>query len=214
MCEEVEYASLIKELRHPKLEQQERTTRARSARERMRQALAGIDRLIIVPRKVQDSACWLTAPSSASAAAPPPDGASESAAPGASAKVESGAAFPLSPAGHVIIILPHAHVTPDEALRCLRFDGASLAAQAARGRTPAVSMVQLPCCAFVWHDTALGLRADFEQLDARIATPARSVRVWRDVASRFCFEGSQRGRGVPRQRLDLSASNARKRGET
>ena len=57
---EASYASLPKELRHPKLEQQERTENARRTRSRMRDELASIDRLLIVPLRAQEAAIVLT----------------------------------------------------------------------------------------------------------------------------------------------------------
>lgn len=84
-------------------------------------------------------------------------------------------------AGHVVVVLPHAHVSPDEALACLRFDTARTTTTAA----PTISVVQLPCCAFVWHATALGLSPHAEFLDPRIASAARLVRAWPDVSPRF-----------------------------
>ena len=136
-------------------------------------------------------------------------------------------------ASHVVIILPHAHVMPDEAVGMLRFlsaaapapaadaasanaanakpasadtsadattasasastataddtssapDAAAVAAAAATAAAAAaarrpvtISVVQLPCCGYVWHDTVLGEPADFSGLDGRICTAARTVR--------------------------------------
>lgn len=195
-----DYSSLPKELRHPGLERQETTSAARAKRARMRADVAGLDRLGICARRVQEArVCFC---SRGQAAADP------------SAEDAAGLpsfTLPLSAAGHVVVVLPHAHVTPDEALAALRFLPDALAAQAAAGRAPAISVVQLPCCGFVHHDTALGRRPDAAFLDARIAAPARAVRVWRDVSAGFDFAGSARGRGVPRRAQDLRASNERKR---
>jgi len=95
---------------------------------------------------------------------------------------------------HVVLILPHAHVTPDEALKCLNFT-----ACVASGSKPTISVVQLPCCGFVWHDTALGLAANKVWFDPRIASGCRTVRVWPDVSPNFDFsQGSLRGKNRPR----------------
>jgi hypothetical protein len=92
----------------------------------------------------------------------------------------------------VVVVLPHAHVTPDQAISCLRFR------HDMRGKEKGVtiSVVQLPCCGFVFHDTCLGARPDSEKLDGRVCTGARTVRVWRDVAPRFNFQASEAGRGA------------------
>ena len=108
-------------------------------------------------------------------------------------------------------MLPHAHATPDRALKCVRFDASCISAQEASGRTPSISLVQLPCCSYIWHDSALGTQPDDEYLDSRIAASARSVRVWADVSSRFDFLASSRTHGVPRTAMDLGLSKARKR---
>ena len=84
-------------------------------------------------------------------------------------------ALPLPPGGKVLVFLPHCHATPDETLACLRFpaaaanaanaDAAAAAAAAAESADAAgamphaaasISVVQLPCCGYVWHDTLLG----------------------------------------------------------
>ena len=89
-------------------------------------------------------------------------------------------ALPLPPGGKVLVFLPHCHATPDETLACLRFPAAAAnaanAADAAAddaksadaaaesadatGAMPraaaSISVVQLPCCGYVWHDTLLG----------------------------------------------------------
>ena len=191
------YQSLPRELRHPNLQKQETSAKASSARAQLRQAVTGIQRLTVCPCRVQDAIVRFS---------------TEDAASGDSAMaVANEPNLTLSPSGHVVIVLPHAHVTPDDALRCLRFDAASVARHVAEGRTPTISIVQLPCCGFVWHDLALGAPAELDYLDARIATSARSVRVWSDVAPRFDFGESHRGHGVPRRSQDLGLSNARKR---
>jgi hypothetical protein len=99
--------------------------------------------------------------------------------------------------------------------------------QAFFGTRATISIVQLPCCNFVHdattdhttspgppprtlpalspvvasqvhHATALGAPPDADYLDARIATCARAVRVWRDVSPGFDFDASRRRRGVPK----------------
>ncbi|EOD20631.1 hypothetical protein EMIHUDRAFT_241994 [Emiliania huxleyi CCMP1516] len=88
--------------------------------------------------------------------------------------------------------LPHAHVTPDEALGCLRFGY-----ERERGAAvPAIAVVQLPCCGYVWHGTALGQPPDVERLDGRICAATRTVREWRDVSAHFNFGASARGLGA------------------
>ena len=199
---EVAYAELPKELRHPKLEEQEQTDRARMKRAKMRDFLATLDRLCIVPLKVQDSTVWLTSASSTEPEGQPHEESTAAIDP---------SSFVLSPSGHVVIVLPHAHVTPDDALRCLRFDERALDAHAMSGQRPLISVVQLPCCAYVFHDRAINASPDFDFMDARIATSARCVRVWRDVASRFDFRASLVGRGVPKQVMHLAETKARRR---
>lgn len=193
------YATLPKELRCPKLEEQEKTNRAVVKRAKMRDALATLDRLSILPLKAQEVSVRLTAAQGSahsqedqSAACEPP-------------------AFPLSPFGRVILLLPHAHVTPDDALRCLRFDKTAQAAYAASGRSPIISVIQLPCCGYVFHDLAINGAPDLDFMEPRIATSARCVRVWRDVASRFDFSASLHGRGVPKQVMHIADTKARRR---
>ena len=202
---EASYASLPKELRHPKLEQQERTENARRTRSRMRDELASIDRLLIVPLRAQEAAIVLTSSAQDSGDARARDG-----------KADRAAQYPIAPiglssAGHVIIVLPHAHVTPDDALRCLRFDEAALAAQVKDSTRPTISVVQLPCCGYVFHDQALATSPDADFMDARIATSARCVRVWKNVSPNFDFEASTSGRGVKKQELRIAETKARRR---
>ena len=64
-----------------------------------------------------------------------------------------------------------------------------------------ISVVQLPCCGFVFHSTALGRRPDVETLDGRVCAAARTVRVWRDVAHGFNFGASAEGLGADTARL-------------
>jgi hypothetical protein len=49
----VDYSDLLEELRHEKLEGQEQSARAKSARVRMCDDLAGVERLSILAQKVQ-----------------------------------------------------------------------------------------------------------------------------------------------------------------
>merc|ERR1712187_146743 len=53
---------------------------------------------------------------------------------------------------HIVFVLPHAHVVPDMALGSLRLDGAAAAA----GKLPSISVVQMPCCSYIKHDTVCG----------------------------------------------------------
>ena len=148
--------------------------------------------------------------------------------------------LPLPSRGKVLVFLPHCHATPDETLACLRFPAAAAAAAATTAAATAaaaaaaaaaadadadanadaavsISVVQLPCCGYVWHDTLLGQPADVDFLDARVCTTARSVRVWRNAAAAFDFRASARGPGVPVGRLSVLArdgeTQARKRQE-
>ena len=118
------------------------TAESAPARRRLAEALQHVERLEMRPCKVQDTevevASWCT---------------------------------------HVLLLLPHAHVTPDAALRCVRYSPEAAAAVAAStaaaklapatttpeaptvdepiaASRPRISMVQLPCCGYVWHDTA------------------------------------------------------------
>jgi hypothetical protein len=78
---------------------------------------------------------------------------------------------------HVIVMLPHCHVVPDEALRSLQIQGPTapdeapiscprdpnaLAATVAALSLSAIPVVvvQMPCCRYVWHDTVAGLPPD------------------------------------------------------
>ena len=114
--------------------------------------------------------------------------------------------LPLVRGGKVLVLLPHAHVMPDVALACLRFEGEAL------GAVPptTIAVVQLPCCKFDWHDTVVGVKPDVEVLDARICARARCVRVWRDVSSRFDFCASATGPGVTVEAWGSSEAQARK----
>ena len=109
-----------------------------------------------------------------------------------SCRAEEAAVWVAARVTSVVVMLPHAHVTPDEALGCLRFGG-----ERERGSAvPAIAVVQLPCCGYVWHGTALGQPPDVERLDGRICAAARTVRVWRDVSAHFNFGASARGLGA------------------
>ena len=114
--------------------------------------------------------------------------------------------LPMVRGGKVLVLLPHAHVMPDVALACLRFEGEALSA----APPTAIAVVQLPCCKFDWHDTVVGVKPDVEVLDARICARARCVRVWRDVSSRFDFGAAATGPGVPVEAWGSSEAQARK----
>jgi len=81
---------------------------------------------------------------------------------------------------HVVVILPHAHVVPDASLGALRFDEA-----AETGRLPSLSVIQIPCCSYVKHDTVCNQPPNVEYIDENICGKthggARAVRVWTDV---------------------------------
>lgn len=90
---------------------------------------------------------------------------------------------------HVVILLPHAHVVPDLSLGALRFDmdpGLETTSSAQTdGPLPSISVVQLPCCSYVKHDTVCSSPPDVTYLDERICCAKhgkREVRVWKDVA--------------------------------
>jgi hypothetical protein len=179
-----DYASLPRELRHSNLQKQQQSERALRRREKMRADVATLQRLHLRACKAQEAVVSLVLGASRGVAT----------APVPAQDVErSTVCLPLGEAGRVVLVLPHAHVTPDEALACLRFEGAL------GPRPPTISVVQLPCCGFVWHDSVCGLPPDHDALDARICASARAVRVWRDVSPRFDFGAAARGRsGVPR----------------
>ena len=105
-------------------------------------------------------------------------------------RAEEAAVWVGSDVSRIVIMLPHAHVTPDEALGCLRFDSSS------SDSPPIISIVQLPCCAYVWHDHALGAPPDSEALDGRVCASARTVRVWKRRRAKIQFwrVGSRAGR--------------------
>jgi hypothetical protein len=90
---------------------------------------------------------------------------------------------------HVVVMLPHCHVVPDEALRSLTFQGLNATDKTTTGcpssadlaaTTAALSLadirvvvVQMPCCRYVWHDTVAGAPPDvtYEYLLRRIMPP-------------------------------------------
>lgn len=191
----VDYSDLPKELRHEKLEGQEQSARAKSARVRMCDDLAGVERLSILAQKVQAASVRFHA----LAGSVQGDAATSAAAATSAGPTEVDVGLPS--AGRVVVVLPHAHVTPDEALACLRFAPGLAAAS--------LSIVQLPCCGFVYHAAALGQPADAHFLDARIATSARAVRVWRDVATHFDFTASA-PLGLRWRRFDCGPERPRK----
>lgn len=125
------------------------------------------------------------------------------------ARAEEAAVWVAPGISRVVVVLPHAHVTPDEALGCIRLEPRDSSEQQRGSRAsrppPAIAVIQLPCCAYVWHDHALGAPPDVETLDGRICASARTVRVWRDVAPRFNFGASA---------LGLGARTARKHGSS
>jgi len=91
----------------------------------------------------------------------------------------------------VVIILPHAHVSPDEAIASIQIKRAAstraVESEQEGGYVAprSLSLVQLPCCNYLWHKEALGQGPDAEFNDSRIGTPCRLVRVWKDVASEY-----------------------------
>ena len=221
---EVCYQELPKELRHARLKSQEQTAASKARRARMCDELSRVARLSIIAHRVQAASVYLGSGGGGCSRAP---SAKRSTKPqgvaGPDAAGQRHMAIPLSASGHVVVVLPHAHVTPDDALAALCFDllpsgppcvggeGSSATAAAAATSSPTLSVVQLPCCGYVHHDRALGHSPAVDFLDARIATSARAVRVWPDVSPSFDFGASARRRGVPRRAQDLTQSNERKR---
>lgn len=78
----------------------------------------------------------------------------------------------------VLIMLPHAHVCPNDALACLRVPATALQDP---GQMPQISCVQLPCCEYEYHDRVAAQDPDAEYADPAIGSSRRTVRVWRDV---------------------------------
>ena len=199
-----DYRTLPKELRHPRLEAQEQHERARARRAMLRADLLQIERLSLIASTVEQACVRLTLPE------PPcdlglawPDLADPSPTPQPVASCRASCrpnevVVPVVPRSRLVVLLPHAHVTPDAALGCIRYTRAAAAAQQASGRAPAITVVQLPCCNFVWHDLCCGLSPEVDFLDARICAVARAVRVWLDVGPAFDVEASVRGHGVPK----------------
>lgn len=217
---------LPKELRHPRTLAQEQQERAVARRQKLRADLAEVARLSMLACTVEAAAVRLGPPNVEPAASghtlPPPKlEARPKPAKARQAALEPSHRVPLhelslaaSPSTRIVLILPHAHVTPDAALSCVRFTRAAVEAHERAGQAPAVSVVQLPCCSFVWHDSCCGQPADVDYLDVRICASARAVRVWRDVGAFFDFASSSRGFGAPRggdQLQRISASHAAKR---
>jgi hypothetical protein len=86
----------------------------------------------------------------------------------------------------VVIILPHAHVCPNAAIAQLHFQESNSGEEQHTQETrlkklPRVAIVQLPCCAYEFHDRCAGQSADVSFHDYGIASLARLVRCWWDV---------------------------------
>ena len=219
---EVCYEELPKELRHANLKSQEQTAVSKARRSRMCDELSRVARLSIIAHRIQAASVHLGSGGggrdTSAKRSTKPQGAA-----GPDAAGQRHVNLPLSASGHVVVVLPHAHVTPDDALAalcfhlspsvppCVECEGSSATAAAAATCAPTLSVVQLPCCGYVHHDQALGHAPAVDFLDARIAAPARAVRVWPDVSPSFDFGASARRRGVPRRAQDLTQSNERKR---
>ena len=190
-----------KELRSARLLEQEQAEGPAVRRRQLRADLRGIDRLHLCDAKVQDATVILSDNNSGSTAT----AAATTAAAAAAADPAAGPSIRLTlpHGGKVVVILPHAHVTPDEALTCLRFEGSF-------GTHPValISLIQIPCCAYVYHNTCLGLQPNVEFLDPRICAIARCVRVWRDVSSQFDFAASARRAGVALGRRTRAARDS------
>ena len=101
---------------------------------------------------------------------------------------------------HVVVVLPHAHVIPNQALASLAFR----AGGAGGRRRCTLSVIQMPCCNFEWHDRVCGLAPDAEYCDVAVASRRRRMRVWRDV-----MEAALRLRAVTVLRADGSGAVAR-----
>lgn len=81
----------------------------------------------------------------------------------------------------VVLILPHAHVVPDLALGAFRLESEA----SSSGNLPSISVVQIPCCKYVKHNTVCGAMPDVEYVDTSICGHThgkRTIRVWADVA--------------------------------
>jgi hypothetical protein len=83
--------------------------------------------------------------------------------------------FEVDDEKHVLLVLPHAHVSADVALGSLHFKpGVPL---------PTISIVQLPCCWVLWHEQVCGKHADKSFKDPAVFATARCVKVWQDVSA-------------------------------
>lgn len=80
--------------------------------------------------------------------------------------------FSISGRKHVVIILPHAHVTPNMAMASLNITSKE---------STTISVIQMPCCDYEYHDRVCGLDPDEQYTDYCIGSTRRVVRVWRDV---------------------------------
>jgi hypothetical protein len=158
----VPVSSLPKELRHPNIRRQEQDERVLAKRAKMKTDVASLSRLTLLSAKIQETAVCFTASEAIEVDSKPstttrPTTSTNTSINGStlsnttasvgSCKITPAghATLPLSAAGHIVIVLPHAHVTPDEAVRCIRFSPDALAAQAASDCT--VTRVSLNMCA-------------------------------------------------------------------
>jgi len=165
---EANYSILQKGDRHPKTQSQEQGSKQQQQRRQMKAQVQGINRLMVMPAKVQE------------------------------------ASVPVSAGWRVVVILPHAHVSPDDAIACLDFEDPS---------PVSLSVLQLPCCGFLWHKTALGEGPDSELMDSRIATACRVVRVWKDLSPFYTKEVATKGASATedyRRRIKQERRNARR----
>ena len=124
---------------------QEQRGRAAARRAKLRADLADIARLLLMPCTAQAAAVRLTCSGDAGVPAagsgigaasgsPPHAAIGSSKSPAATPPSKPGRSrgrplhqvqLPISPRSRVFVVLPHAHVTPDEALGCLRFSPAT-----------------------------------------------------------------------------------------
>jgi hypothetical protein len=77
---------------------------------------------------------------------------------------------------HVVIILPHCHVVPDTVVASFRLK---------EGQHATFSVVQMPCCHWVWHNQICGVTCDEEYMDGGVGSTARTMRVWKDVSQQL-----------------------------
>jgi hypothetical protein len=109
----------------------------------------------------------------------------------------------------VLIILPHAHVTPNTALSCLRIRATTL-----QTKLPRIAVCQIPCCTYEFHDRCAAQAPNKEYSDHAIASAERLVRCWWDVATPAYEQGAIRvGKAAPIVQLGCPESSSTNRKE-